>query len=121
MVLKKFIFFIGISIFLVVNYGIYKMSTFSIFDNEIKMLKEIKVANKNYNLKIYYVPSNASSQSYIQIRKSTNEIEETIESYERFNFLNNYKFSITDSLSLFISDTSSVNVEIKEVKIKLPK
>ncbi len=118
--LKRIFLLISICIILAVTFLIYKVSTFSIFDDEIKLVKEIKIPSKNYIINVYYIPSNASSQAYIQIRKKTNGIEEVLESFERYNYFNYYKFLSRDSLGLFISDTSFVNSEINEVKIKLP-
>ena len=42
--------------------GIYKLSTFAIFDEEFKEIETIRIPNKNYTIKIYYIPSNASIQ-----------------------------------------------------------
>lgn len=116
---KKTLLGIGIIISILILFGIYKLSTFSLFDDEFKMLEKFNIPNKNYSIKIYYIPSNASSQSYIQIRKIENGVEEVLESYERFNYLKNYEILNQDTLKLTISDTSQINLtEIK--KIKLP-
>jgi len=95
------------------------MVTFSLFDDEFKVIKQIDVPNKKYFLRIYYIPSNASSQSYIQVRKIENGVEEVLESYERYNYLKRYSIIGQDTLSLLISDTTQINKE-EEIKIKLP-
>lgn len=116
---KKVLIGFGIAATLLLFYGMYKFSTFSIFDDEFEMIENFRVPNKNYSLRIYFIPSNASSQSYIQVRKFENNIEEVLQSYERFNYLNNYEILEEDTLRLLISDTSKVNLK-KEVKLKLP-
>ena len=116
---KKLLIGLGIAATLLLFYGVYKFSTFSIFDNEFEMIENFRVPNRNYSLRIYFIPSNASSQSYIQVRKFESNIEEVLQSYERFNYLNNYEILGKDTLKLSISDTSKVNLS-KEVKLKLP-
>ncbi|MFM9949538.1 MAG: hypothetical protein ACKV1O_16490 [Saprospiraceae bacterium] len=114
-----FLGILGVMFASLVIYGIYKLANFSIFDDEFKVIEQIDIPNKEYSLKIHYIPSNASSQSYIQIRKFEKNVEEVLESYERYNYLNEYEIIGQDTLSLLISDTSRINTE-KEVKIKLP-
>jgi len=65
---------LGIVVVFLLLFGIYKLSTFAIFDEEFKEIETISIPNKNYTIKIYHIPSNASSQSYIQIRKSENGV-----------------------------------------------
>lgn len=119
MSLKKIFIGFGIIFFLVVFYFIYQLSTFSLFEEEIKVIKEIRVPNKKYLLRVYYIPSNATTQSYIQVRKVEKNTEFVLQSYERFNYLNGYKFIGRDTLNLSISDTSFVHAPIEEVKFKL--
>lgn len=119
MKVRKILISLGIAVTLLLFYGGYKLSTFSIFDDEFKIIENFRVPNKNYSLRIYFIPSNASSQSYIQVRKFENNIEEVLQSYERFNYLNEYEILGKDTLKLFISDTSQVNSK-KEIKLRLP-
>ena len=65
---------LGIVAVFLLLFGIYKLLTFAIFDEEFKIIETISIPNKNYTIKIYHIPSNASSQSYIQIRKSENGV-----------------------------------------------
>jgi len=120
MSLKKIFIGLGIAFFLFIFYVIYQLSTFSLFDDKITIVREVKVPNKKYLLKVYYIPSNATTESYIQVRKMENNVEEVLKSYERFNYLNSYKTIGGDTLSLSISDTSNVSVPTKQVKFKLP-
>lgn len=120
MKLKRFFVGIGIALALLVAYGVYELSVFSIFDEDFKVIETISVPNKNYLLKVYYIPSNATSQSYIQVRKIENGIEEVLESYERYNYLESFEIMKNDTINLTISDTSQLNTVNKEVRIKLP-
>lgn len=113
---KKILIGLGIPFIILFFYEIYK---FSIFDDEVKMIENFRVPNKGYNLRIYFIPSNASSQSYIQVRKFENNAEEVLQSYERFNYLSSYKIINGEILKLSISDTSRVDLK-KEVQFKLP-
>lgn len=95
----------------------YKVCTFNIFDDEISMLKEYHLSNKNYHIRIYYIPSNATTQSVIQIRKFSNDIEEVLKSYEKYNELNE-NYIKSDTLILNISDKNKV-VPSKQIKFFL--
>ncbi len=117
--MKKALIGLGIIVLGLLVYGTYKLSTLTLFDSDFKVIEEVKVPNKAYKLKIYYIPSNASSQSYIQVRKFENGIEEVLQSYERFNYLNEYEIVGQNTLKLIISDTSLIKSK-KEVKLRLP-
>lgn len=115
---KKILLSLGVGIVILLVFGIYKLSTFALFDDEFMVVENIKVPDKNYAIKIYHIPSNASSQSYIQIRKIEDGVEEVLESYERFDHLNSYYLK-KDTLVLTISDIALSQTEVK--KFKLPK
>ena len=117
---KKIFIGLGMIFLLFIFYVIYQLSNFSLFDDEIKVVQEIRVPNKSYLLKVYYMPSNATTQSSIQVKKNENGVEEILKSYERFNYLNSFKIIGGDTLNLSISDTSNFNAPITEVKFKLP-
>lgn len=104
---KKIFIVLGIVFLLAILYGIYKLSTFSLFDSDIKQVQEIRIPNKNYLLKIYYVPSNATTQSYIQVRKVENGKEEVIGSFERYNFVDTYKVINETTFMIVVRDTVS--------------
>ena len=87
---KKILLGLGVGILILLVFGVYKLSTFSLFNDEFKVVESIQVPDKNYTIKIYHIPSNASSQSYIQIRKIEDGVEEVLESYERFDHLDSY-------------------------------
>jgi len=90
---------LGIVAVFLLLFGIYKLSTFTIFDEEFKVIETISIPNKNYTIKIYHIPSNASSQSYIQIRKSENGVEEVLQNYDRYDHINGYSIR-KDTLKL---------------------
>lgn len=108
------IFFVFLLLF-----GVYKLATFSIFDNNIEIIEQIKIPNKKYILNIYYIPSNASSQSYIQVRKSENNFEEVLKNFERYNTLEKYMIMDNDTLMLLLSD-NNLKKKPEEVKMRLP-
>jgi len=57
-----------------------------------KELFVIEVPNKLYKLRIVHIPSNATIQSSIQVRKlNINKGEELLQDYERYNYLENYQ------------------------------
>lgn len=95
---------LGIVVVFLLLFGIYKLSTFAIFDEEFKVIETISIPNKNYTIKIYHIPSNASSQSYIQIRKSENGVEEVLQNYDRYDHTNGYSI-IKDTLKLKLGDS----------------
>ncbi len=102
-----------------IGYGIYKVNTFSLFDVEITHLQTINVPEKPYTLKVYLLPSNATSQSYIQVRKIESKVEEVLASYERYNYLNSYSLS-DGEVSFIVSDTSIAHSRADTVRLALP-
>ena len=81
-----------------------------IIDTQEKVLAVIDLPNKNYKLKLIYIPSNATIQSSIQISKiyknKENE-EELVIDYERYNSIDTYNL-INDSIFMIvIRDTVS--------------
>jgi len=115
---KKILLGFGAGMVILLVFSIYELSTFTLFDDEFKVVESVKVPDKNYTIKIYHIPSNASSQSYIQIRKIEDGVEEVLESYERFDHLDSYSLE-KDTLVLTISDLAFSKSEVK--KFQLPK
>lgn len=115
---KKILLGLGAGVLILLLFSVYQLSIFSIFGDEFKVIESIKIPDRSYILKIYHIPSNASSQSYIQVRKIKNATEEVLESYERFDHLDSY-FLTKDTLVLKISDLASSKSEVK--KFLLPK
>lgn len=111
--------FIGIAVLALACYGVYKFATFSLFDDDLTLVEEIELDNKDYSIKIYYIPSDATIQSSIQIRKVKDGIEEVLQDYERYNFLESHKVK-NDSLFIVINDTMRTRVKAKKLGIKLP-
>lgn len=94
---------IAVALIFICLYFVYAIYTFSLFDkSEIKKIADIEFSDNTY--KLYYIPSNATSQSYIQVRKVFNNTEHVLESFERYNFVNDYQI-VNDTLRLVLSDT----------------
>jgi hypothetical protein len=107
---KVFISIVGIVLFIIV-FVIYKVLTFSLFDDEVKEVAKINVPNKNFRIGIFYLPSNATSQDYIQVRKIGNGVENVIESFERYDFIVETELKGDSLLSLILKDTSRNVIE----------
>lgn len=101
-------------------YGFYRMLTFSLFDEDFNVVKDISLPGKEYILKVYYIPPNATSQSYIQLRKVENDKETVLANFERYNYFNGYEVVGEDSLILLVSDTLRAKELIRKKVIKLP-
>lgn len=117
MKIKKILLGLVVGVLILLLFGIYKLSTFTLFDDEFKVVESIKIPDRSYTIKIYHIPSNASSQSYIQIRKIENGVEKVLESYERFDHLDSYSLE-KDTLVLTISELALSKSEVK--KFQLP-
>lgn len=116
--MKTWKIFLGFGVFLFF-FCIYKLSTFTLFDHNFEVVESIKIPNKNYILKIYHIPPNATSQSYIQIRRIENGVEDVLENYERFNHLDYYAIE-KDTLILQISDSDRGKAVVELKKLRLP-
>ena len=92
--MKKLLIILGVLLVVLVLYGAYRLITFNLFDVEFIELETIEVPNKDYELKVYFIPSNATSQAFIQLRKTEAGIEEVITNYQRYNKLAGYFYYI---------------------------
>ena len=99
-------------------FAIYKVSTFSLFDSEVKRLAEFDVPEQDYKLRVYHVPSNATMLDYIQVRKFENNKEHILENYERYDSLVSYLLSDT-SLELRIINTVQMKPKIDTLILRL--
>lgn len=117
--MKKVLIWVLLVVLTLMIYIFYKLSTFTLFDVEFTVLQTIEIPQKDYKLRIYSIPPNATSQSYVQIRKVENEAEEVIANFERYNDVKNYNIN-GDSISFILVDTSSVKVKLDTMSIKLP-
>jgi hypothetical protein len=115
---KKVLIFSGIIILVLIAFVGYKLATFSIFDTEFKELKTIKIPNSNSKLIIYHLPSNASSQDFIQIRKIENQVETVIENFENYDLVNDVTFKNDSILKIIIGKTTVNKTDTIELKIK---
>jgi len=115
---KVIISIIGI-VLIIVAFTIYKMATFSLFDVEVNEVTRINVPNRNFELAIYYLPSNATSQDYIQVRKIENGVENVIESFERYDNVVKSELEGDSLLCLILKDKSINAVKQDTFLIKL--
>jgi len=115
---KKILIFFGIIMLVLIAFVGYKLATFSIFDTEFKELKTIKMPNSNSKLIIYHLPSNASSQDFIQIRKIENQVETVIENFENYDLVNEVFFKNDSILTIVISKSLINRIDTIELKIK---
>ena len=110
---------ISIVVIVLVVLFFYKLLTFSLFDEDNAKLKVIDVPNKEYRLNLYYIPANATNQSYIQVRQEKKDREHVLNSYEMYNYLVSY--SINEKyLKLVLKDTGSISKRADTVLLKLP-
>ena len=74
-----------------------------------KELSVIEVPGQSYKLQIVNIPSNATIQSSIQVRKllDDKEDEEILQDYERYNYLESYKLLGDTALMIVVKDTIS--------------
>lgn len=100
------------------GYVMFKIVTFDLFENENKVIKEIQIPANRNTIRIYYIPSNATTECYIQVRKIENGKEEILKSFERYNFLDDYTLIGPDSVRLILRDTSFTNSIIDTVVVK---
>lgn len=101
---KAFVYTIVIALIGFIGYIIYQMTTFSLFDIELKKVVEIRVPNKPYTLHLYYLSGNATAREYIQVRQQLDNNTETIlQNYEGFNFVNSYEIIDDTTLQLVLS------------------
>jgi anionic cell wall polymer biosynthesis LytR-Cps2A-Psr (LCP) family protein len=99
-------------------FTLYKVATFSLFDSTSTVIEKIQVRGKNYSLKIYYSPSDATTQSAIVVMKGDLDGEESsLAVYERCDSMLHYNF-IDDNEIEFILRNSMGNIDT--VKLELP-
>ena len=74
-----------------------------------KELSVIEVPGQSYKLRIVHIPSNATIQSSIQVRKllDNRKDEEILQDYERYNHLESYKLLADTALMIIVKDTIS--------------
>ncbi|GAA0886376.1 hypothetical protein GCM10009120_49750 [Sphingobacterium siyangense subsp. cladoniae] len=105
-------------ILVIAAFVIYKMTTFSLFDSEVKRLVEFDVPEQDYKLRVYHIPSNATMLDYIQVRKFKNNKEDILENYKRYDSLVSYLLSDT-SLELRIINTVQMKSRIDTMILRL--
>ncbi len=103
--MKQFIYLLS---FLVVVFTIIKCQP-RILDYKEKELSVFTIPHKDYKLKIVHTLSNATIQASIQVRKQrSNNTEELLQSYERYNYVDTMSLINDTIFMLVIRDTASV-------------
>lgn len=90
--------------------GIFFMSckNGALLNSKAKLLYSTKVPGKEYNINVLYLPSNATIQSAIQVRKKYKDKEDIIETYERYNYMDTCRLISDTTFMIVIRDTISV-------------
>ena len=117
--LTKYLLFsmIGIGIIVIFYFAIQSRGFFE--EDKPLIIKTLILPKRGYTLIFYYIPSNATSQSYVQIRKKYNgNREEVFKNYERYQGITEYKFVNDSLLKIVILDTMSYNQRKDTVFIK---
>lgn len=110
-----------VCVLIIMGIGVYVLTKSGMFlEDNPKKIKTIILNNKVYRLDFYYIPSNASSQSYVQIRKKyENKRELIFENYERYQGVGDYKVMNDTTLMFLLLDTVSYTQRKDTVFIKL--
>ena len=111
--------FIILGIFIIIL--CYYLFSFELFPVEKYRIKEISLPNKQYKIRLDYLPSNATSQDYIQVNKAKNGNEEVLKNYDRHNFVNSYSLINDSTLQLVLCDTMIVPDKLDTFLLPLPK
>jgi hypothetical protein len=83
-------------------------SSFELFADQPILLKSIPTTSKSSQINLYHIPSNATSQDYIQARKvSENGKEQVIANFERYTTLHDYRVWGDSTLQLILTETSA--------------
>ena len=101
----KQLFFI--TLFLILLFSLSKCTT-RILSTKVNVLTVINIPNKSYKLGVFYIPSNATIQSAIQVRKQFMDNQEIINTYERYNYMDTCSLINDTTFMLVIRDTISV-------------
>ena len=110
---SKIVIFIIIGGILI--YFLYSILTFNLGD-DFKLLRRDNYKDR-VNIDLYYIPSNATSCDYIQVRiKEMESKEDTIINFERYNYVANSKLNDT-LLKLVLKDTSIYHIIRKDTFI----
>jgi len=116
---KLIIYIIVVIVFGIVCFFAYEFAGFTMFDVKIEKITEIKVPNKFYRIGLYYLPGNATSQDYIQVKRLGNR-DTVLQNYERYNFVSDYRIIDDINLRLILRDTTFSDRKADTVFLKLP-
>lgn len=102
--MKRLIFIVSI---LICCFNLIRCT--NILDTKEKELSVIDVPNKGYKLRVVYIPSNATIQSSIQIKKfqGDKKTEELLQDYERYNYVDTLYLQNDTTFLIILKDTVS--------------
>lgn len=89
-------------------------------ENAIQLMT-IHLSQKKYSMTVFYLPSNATSQDYVQIRKRDNTTgdESIAGNYERFQGIEKYRQLNNSLLEIILLDTASYTPRKDTVQIAI--
>ena len=115
---KKILIILGLFTLILIGFGFYKVATLNLFEVEPILVEDITVPKKDYRIRIYKIPSNATLQPSIQIRKIKSGQEDVLSNYERYDKMDSFSIKI-DTLILSIRNVDNI-IPPKKIKYKLP-
>ena len=99
---------------------LYFVFNFTLFDNKPIEISKFEGSSDKYQLAIYYVPSNATTQDYIQIRKLySSGVFVVLQNFERYQVVKKYSLE-NRKLRIILSDTSSYIQRQDTILVNLP-
>lgn len=95
----------------------------NILETKEKELSVIDIPNKDYKLRVIYIPSNATIQSSIQVRilRSDKKTEEVLKDYEKYNYVDTmylkndttFMIVVRDTISYFGNKPDTMSIKLK--------
>ncbi|MBO0934103.1 hypothetical protein [Fibrella aquatilis] len=105
--MKNFKKMLLIAVLILLAIAVYIAADFELFDNAPLELTRFKRVNSKNDVAVCYIPSNATQQEYIQVRKIiSNNSFVIIKSFERYQSIGQHKWS-GDTLQIVLLDTAS--------------
>lgn len=125
---KRYIVIIISTILVIVLFVFFYWNAINMLKPEAFILMERINVDEQSEVKILYIPGNATSQNITQVRKINHETKEeyVLGNYERYNYLDQYWLE-GDSLVLVLRDTSvyhiisidTVKLNTQDIKYKI--
>ncbi|GAB3322985.1 hypothetical protein GCM10027299_18830 [Larkinella ripae] len=102
-----FVGVLGFIVFMLMLVSFFRYNV-QIFDEpEFEKLATVCTQYDEVCYKCFYVPSNATSQEYIQLRRSIGGRDSVIANYERYDLVDTIQLIDESTISLVLEDTSA--------------